>query len=142
MQNILKEKMWAYIVHHNPDLMISLQNDFSVTQYLEEKVNGVLPLVEKLQAEGRPLYAIEELCLEEMTKQLKPSKFLYIRSVLEEEFEDHYYRLKENGTLTSEIIDVINACKDCFESFEFSVETENNRHLRYAIIEQIHNHIH
>ncbi len=137
----LKEKLWAYIVHNNPDLMLSLQEDYSVTRYLDEKLNGILPMVDSLLAEGKPQYVIEELALNELIADLKPSKFLYIRSVLEEEFPDDFKRLSEDGVLTYEVVNLIAACKETFDTFNFSTETEDDRHLRYAIIAQVHDYL-
>jgi len=141
MQNILKEKLWAFIVHNNPDLMITLQEDYSVTRYLEEKVSSVMAMVTELMAEDKPEYIIKELCLNTMTADLKPSKFLYLRSVIEEEFPDDFARLQESGTLTYEVVNLITACTEIFEAFEFSEQNEDNRHLRYAIIAQVHDYL-
>ena len=134
MQSMLKEKLWAYIVHNNPELMVNLQEDFSVTKYLDEKVNGIMPAAERLLSENRPFYSIEEICLDTMTEDLKPSRYLYIRSVIEEEFNIDYEQLRENGVLTYEVINLIEACKGIFGDFGFSAENEEDRHLRYAII--------
>jgi hypothetical protein len=141
MEHVLKEKLWAYIVHNNPDLMISLQESHSVSQYLDEKVSAVLPMVEQFLGEGKPQYIIEELCLNTMTAELKPSRYQYIRSVVEEEFPQEYERMKENGTLTYEVVNLIEVCKDIFSDFDFNSENESNRHLRYAIIGQVHNYL-
>jgi len=141
MQSVLTEKLWAYIVHNNPDLMFSLQEDYSVTRYLEEKVNAVMPMVEQLLVEGKPPYIIEELCLNSMTVELQPSRYQYIRSVIEEEFNGDYERMKENGTLTYEVVNLIETCKGIFSDFDFNSETVTNRHLRYAIIGQVHDYL-
>ncbi|MBN9484589.1 MAG: hypothetical protein J0H46_14640 [Bacteroidetes bacterium] len=141
MQSVLTEKLWAYIVHNNPDLMISLQEDYSVTRYLEEKVNAVMPMVEQLLIEGKPPYIIEEVCLNAMTVELQPSRYQYIRSVIEEEFNGDYERMKENGTLTYEVVNLIETCKGIFSDFDFNSENETNRHLRYAIIGQVHDYL-
>ncbi|MCO5238934.1 MAG: DUF1896 family protein [Chitinophagaceae bacterium] len=141
MQSMLTEKLWAYIVHNNPDLMFSLQEDHSVTRYLEEKVSTVMPMVAQLIDEGKPPYIIEELCLNAMTEELKPSRYQYIRSVIEEEFNADYERMKENGTLTYEVVNLIEACKGIFNDFDFNSENESNRHLRYAIIGQVHDYL-
>jgi hypothetical protein len=141
MQSMLKEKLWAYIVHNNPELMVGLQEDFSVTQYLEEKVNGIMPMAEQLLSENTPLYSIEEICLNIMTEELKPSRYLYICSVIEEEFNLDYERLKENGVLTYEVINLIEACKGIFNDFGFSRENEEDRHLKYAIIGEVHQYL-
>ena len=141
MQSMLTEKLWAYIVHNNPDLMFSLQEDYSVSRYLEEKVSTVMPMVAQLTDEGKPPYIIEELCLNTMTEELKPSRYQYIRSVIEEEFNADYERMKESGTLTYEVVNLIEACKGIFSDFDFNSENEANRHLRYAIIGQVHDYL-
>ena len=61
MQEMLKEKLWTFIVHNNPDLMMNLQQDFSLTDYLEQKVFNIQPLISQLLAENKPGYIIEEL---------------------------------------------------------------------------------
>lgn len=136
MQHILREKLWAYVVAHNPELMLSLQEEFSVTAYLTEKVNNVMPLIETMRAEQTPQLIIEETCLEEMTAELKPSRFLYIREIMEEEFPIQFGALQESGTLTYEIVNLINECSALFEELGFRKNRENN-FLRYAVIAQV-----
>lgn len=136
MQHILREKLWAYVVAHNPELMLSLQEEFSVTAYLTEKVNNVMPLIETMRAEQTPQLIIEETCLEEMTTELKPSRFLYIREIMEEEFPIQFGALQESGTLTYEIVNLINECSALFEELGFRKNRENN-FLRYAVIAQV-----
>ena len=141
MQSMLMAKLWAYIVHNNPDLMLSLQEDYSVTRYLEEKVNAVLPMASQLLSEGKPNYLVEEICLNALTDDLKPSRYQYIRSVLEEDFPREFQEMKENGTLTYEVVNLIEACKGIFNDFDFNSENEENRHLRYAIIARMHDYL-
>lgn len=141
MHKILKEKLWAYIVHNNPDLMFNLQEDYSVTRYLDEKVNGIMPMAERLHGEHKPLYVIEELCIKEMTEELRPSRFLYLREVLEQEFPDDWQRLREDGLLTYEIINMMESCREIYESFNFSVQNEDDQLLRAAIIGQVHEYL-
>ena len=141
MQNVLMQKLWTYIVHNNPELMLSLQESCSVTRYLEEKVNAVMPMAAQLLDEARPQYVIEELCFNAMTEELKPSCYQYIRSVIEEEFNADYERMKESGTLTCEVVNLIEACKGIFNDFKFNSENEANRHLRYAIIGQVYDYL-
>ncbi len=133
MQEMLKEKLWAYIVQNNPDLMLNLQQDFSVTGYLEEKVNGIQPLASQLQAENKPGYIIEELCMAELTKDLRPSRFNYIYNVLEDEFEHDFLRIKQTDLLTYEIVNLISESETVFETLGFTQVSEQDRMLRYAI---------
>ena len=134
MQEMLKEKLWTYIVHNNPDLMLNLQQDFSLTDYLEQKVFNIQPLVSHLLAENKPGYIIEELCMAELTIDLRSSKFNYIRGVLEEEFELDFLRIKDSGLLTYEIVNLISESETVFETWGFTEDNEQNRMLRYAII--------
>ena len=107
MKEMLKEKLWTYIVHNNVDLMLNLQQDFSVPCYVEQKVFNAQPLISQLLAENKPGYIIEELCMSELIIDHRLSKFNYIRSVLEDEFEQDFLRIKESGLLTYEIINLI-----------------------------------
>ena len=133
MQELLKEKLWTFIVHNNPDLILNLQQDFSLTDYLEQKVFNIQPLISQLLAANKPGYIIEELCLAELTKDLRPSKFNYIRGVLEEEFELDFLRIKESGLLTYEIMNLISESETVFETLGFTQDNEQDRMLRYAI---------
>jgi len=137
MQEILKEKLWTYIGRNNADLMLNLQQDFSVTSYLEEMVNGIQSLASQLLVENKPGYIIEELCMEEMINDLRPSKFNYIRSVLEDEFEQDFLRIKESGLLTYEIANMISESETVFETLGFTEVNEQDRILRYAIVGMI-----
>jgi len=133
MKEMLKEKLWTYIVHNNPDLMLNLQQDFSVTHYLEEKINGIQPLTSQLLAENKPRYIIEELCMTELTKDLRPYKFNYICNILEEEFEQDFLRIKESGLLIYEIVNLISESETVYETLGFTEINEQDQMLRYAI---------
>ncbi len=134
MQEVLIAKLHQYITDNNPDLLITLQQEGSVSGYLREKVAAIDLLVNELLASGTPAYIIEERCMDELTKELRPSKYNYLISILEEEFEADYYRLKESGLLTYEIINLLESCSPVFETSSFTEENENDRHFRYAII--------
>ncbi len=133
MQDILINKLYEYIRENNPDVLIPLEEDGSVIQYLKNKVNAIEGLFKQLQKEHKPAYIIEEVCMEALTKDLKPSKFNYICAILEEDFEGAYQQLQESGTLKFEVINMITYCKPVFESLGFTEETENDRQVRYAV---------
>lgn len=137
MENILKEKLWSYIIHNNPDLMFALQQEYSVTDYLNEKVNTVKSIMEDMLSEGTPQYIIEEICLNVLTEDLKPSRFLYVRSLLEQEFEDIYATFSGSGILQYEVINLMESCKVIFETIGFTNENEEDPILRNALIGQI-----
>lgn len=133
MQAVLIEKLHGYIIHNNLDLLLSLQQEGKVSSYLQEKVATADELLSQLQSANTPPYIIEEQCLEFLTKDLRPSKFSYLLSVLEEDFEKEYQAFKESGILTYEVINLIEACAPVFETLGFASDNENDRHLRYAI---------
>lgn len=134
MQNRLKEKLWAFIAHNHPDLMMSLQQENGITHFLEEKVNGIQPLISKLEEKESPGYLIEKLCMEELTKDLEPSRFNFIRGILEDEFELDFLRMKQTGLLPCEVANLMNESETIFETLGFNVYTELDRKLRNAIV--------
>ena len=137
MEKILKEKLWDYIIHNNPDLMFILQEKYGVADYLNEKVNGVLALVDELLSDSIPEEIIEEICLNVLTEDLKPSRFIYLRSLLSDEFKEVCNQFSEAGSLTSEVINLLGTCKQIFEIIGFTKDRENDRGLRTALINHI-----
>jgi len=134
MKEILINKLHGYLVENHLDLLISLEEDHRLTPYLNNKVTSVQELWEDLQADNRPSYVIEALCMEELTRDLRPSRFNYVKELLEEEFEADYLRLKDSGILTYEVINLIGACEPIFEVFGFSEDNEDTRELKYAVM--------
>ena len=133
METLLIEKLRSYIIENNLDLLLQLQENFGLTKYLEDKVAGIAPQLEIWISEGKPQYVIEELSLQELTRELRPSKFNYIKEVLETEFLQTYKRFNEMGVLTYEIINIIQSCKSVFDELGFTEDTEDQKTLRYAI---------
>lgn len=133
MQEILIVKLHQYILENNLDLLISLQEKNNLDSYLKEKVSSIDTLLNQLIAEDVAAYVIEERCIDALTEDLRPSKYNYLTSILEEEFESNYSRLKRNGTLPYEVINLIELCNPLFETIGFTEGNEDDRHLRYAI---------
>lgn len=134
MQQILIAKLHEYITQNNLDLLIALQQESRVSNYLKDKVDAAGPLVDELLAENTPAFIIEERCMDYLTKDLRPSKLNYLLTILDEEFENDYIRLERDGLLTYEVINVIEVCKHVFEALGFTEENEDNQKLRNAII--------
>jgi hypothetical protein len=131
MQEILTKKLHDYIRENNPDLLIQLEEDSTVTEYLCNKVNSVSPVI--IEYTGQPDYMIEEACMNALTQDLCPSKFNYIRNILEEEFENSYQQFVASGTLQYEVINIIHHCKKVFDTIAFTEDSEDSRELRYII---------
>ena len=133
MQENLINKLHEYITQNNPDVLLALQEKNSVTSYLVNKIRTIKDLIAQLQEAKKPEYIIEEVCMEELTKDLRPSKYNYIVNILEEDFAKPYNNLQQSGRLVYEVVNIIGYCDPVFESLKFSEEYEDNRQLRYAI---------
>ena len=133
MQEILVNKLHQYIRENNPDMLLQLEEDGKVTEYLTDKVRTVDALINQLD-KGQPAYIIEDACMDVLTQDLRPSKYNYISNLLEEEFEPIYQQLKESGVLQFEIINLINDCHQVFDDLKFSEANEDNKFLRYAML--------
>ncbi|WP_333887393.1 hypothetical protein [Sphingobacterium siyangense] len=141
MYKNLKEKLWAFITQNNPDLMFTLQEGYSVTTYLEDKIQKVMPMVMDLISESKPGHVIEELALLKMTKELRPSRFNYIKDVVTRDFPVEFNKFREAGVLTYECINMIEACNDIFETFGFSEDKPEDNRLRHAVIARVHDYL-
>ena len=123
-----------YLKENHPDVLLSLQQDGSVVSYVNQKMASIRGLLRQLHEEQKPDYIIEEICLDALTSDLGPSKYHYIREVLEEEFEARYQQLLRTGLLPFETINLIDFCHPLFEAFGFSEQKEQDKNLRYTII--------
>ncbi len=132
MQAILIDKLHWYLKENNPDLLLQLEEDSTVTEYLSNKISTVDALLNQLGKE-QPAYIIEEACMDILTQDLRPSKFNYICTILEEIFDASYQQLVESGMLQFEVINLINHCQPVFDTIGFTEENEGNRELQYNI---------
>ena len=128
------QKLHTYLVENNPDILVHLQSAQRVTSYLQVKVASVMPIAEALLGADNEPYAIEERCMEEMTADLRPSRYHLLATLLAEEFEEQYTLLREAGTLTLEIINIMPLCDQVLQSIPLAEENEDNRFLQYALI--------
>lgn len=130
MQEILLQKLQHYISQNNPDLLFELEQERKLTTYLTEKVNTVKALIAQ-RGKDQPDYIIEETCMDILTQDLKPSKYNYIRGILEEEFEKEFQLLCKTPLLQTEIINMIGYCKKVFDEIGFTQANEDDTFLRY-----------
>jgi hypothetical protein len=105
---------------------------------LHENVVFIEGLIDQLVADNKPATVIEERCMEEMTRQLKPSRYNYLKAILEDEFPGEFGRFHHTGILQTEIINLISVCDPVFHELNFSEENENDRYLRYAVVGAVH----
>lgn len=141
MQEQLIRKFHEYIRENNPDVLVTLQDEGRVTDYLLESLGSVNALVNKMLADGKAPSMIEEVCMKEMTAPLRPSRYNYLKELLEEEFPQHFEKFYLNGVLTIELINMVSACDDVFDELIFSEKTEDDRLIRYAITGVVHEYL-
>lgn len=115
-------------------MLLVLPSGGGITAYLEQQVEALDNLPEILLAEGKPVHIIEETCMEVLTKNLGPSRFNYLSSLLKEEFEWIFYDWQESGILTYEVLNLLDVCAPLFKHFGFREETGDDRLLRYAVV--------
>ena len=133
MQDLLINRLHEYLRQNNPDILFELEEKNAVTLFLTDRVNGLCDLLMQLEEENKPAYIIEEICMEELTREFRPSKYNYIIKILEEDFEWAHQLLQKAGTLVYEVANIIGYCQPVFESSQFSEENEDNRQLRYTV---------
>ncbi|HMO60721.1 MAG: hypothetical protein QM725_07205 [Lacibacter sp.] len=133
MLDELRNKLLEYIRDNNPDVLFQLEQEAGLTQYLNQKLNDVADLIERMKKERQPGYLIETICLDQMTNELRPSKYNYICNILSEEFEKEFSQMVNAGLLQYEVINIVTYCLPIFEDLRFSEETADNRFTRYAI---------
>lgn len=133
MKDILIIKFIEYLRENNPDVYSSLNKDGSLVEYANEKLLSIETLLLKLQEEKRPSYIIEELCMSALTGDLRPSRYSYIKELIEEEFLIEYHQLLGLGILRYEIFNILKVCNPLFEAFGFNEGNEEDKLLRYTI---------
>ncbi len=105
MKEILFQKLHQYLRENNPDILLPLEEERKVTAYLQDKISTVESLLKELV--GQPDYIIEQTSMEFLTKDLRPSKFNYLKNILAAEFEDNYKELLESGTMVFEGVNLV-----------------------------------
>lgn len=141
MNKLLINKLVEYIRANNPDVLLLLQENGQLSAYLHNKISSIQETINVLQKEGKPSYIIEEDCLKVLTSDLRPSKYNYLKNILENEFGLTCERLLESGVLTYEVINLIDYCKPVFDRFDFSEVNEENPYLRYAIVGEVNEYL-
>jgi hypothetical protein len=140
MQEILIKKLLLYIQENNPDLLMQLEEESGVTDYLLNRVRMVDCLLQD-EEEAQPAYILETACMDILTQDLKPSRYQYICKVLMEDFEDYHKRLQATGLKKFEAINLVESCRKVFDDYGFNEENQDNRMLRYLIIGSISEYI-
>lgn len=134
MQELLIRKLHDYIRDNNLDVYVRLQLEGGVTSYLQNKVNSVDALFNKLLEEEKSPRDIEEVCMHQLTEDLRPSAYNFLSEILLEEFETVREQWQKSGVLEFETINLIEACSNVFAQLGFNEESIENKQLRFAVI--------
>ncbi len=133
MKEIIMGKLLEYIRDNNPDILFALEAEDKLRLWLYSKADSVQSLWQQMEREKQPAYSIEEACLNELTKELRPSRYNYTINILEQEFKQEYKLLQQSGLLQHEAVNMISYCDSVFNDLQFSEENEDNRFIRYAV---------
>ena len=141
IQQHLTEKLWAQIIVNNPALMLQLQQENAVANYLQNMVDTVKDYLEQLTDEGKPQYIIEELCLQELTADMRPYRFNYLLNVLEEEFSYFNKQWSQSGVLTYETVNLQKVCDPIFDELGLTEEIAEDSQIYHAITASIESYL-
>jgi hypothetical protein len=137
MLEALIHKLHTYLIENNPDLLLDLQEENRLTAYLQDKVKSVEQTLWQLQDSEAPQYIMEEILMDMLTEDLKPSRFNYVCSILQEVLPDKFEQLQEGGTLTYEGVNLVAECRSIFDSSGFSAATEASPVLHQVVADII-----
>jgi len=138
MEQLLIREIYGVMQQQYPDWLISLQEEKRVREFIEEKAELVgITIGNLLEEDHRPLYLVREICHWEIEDMLGPSRFCYIRELLSEQFEAAYYRLLDEGTLTTETLNLLSVCEPLFDGFACEILSEADKFREYEIIAEV-----
>lgn len=118
-----------YIAENNPDLIVRIEGNESMKRYISDKVSTAMVLAKRLKEQGSSEDEILDTCLESMVTDLKPSKFRFVKDLIERKFKKKDDQLTEAGVLTYEIINIIENHDHLFEKHGFNDREGDNIQL-------------
>jgi hypothetical protein len=133
MRDILIKSLHTFLSDNYPELLVPLQADCAVTQYLNECVDGLGDLPAVLMKDGQPPEIVREICLDTIVKRFGPSKFNYVCSILQEDYEKEYYEWLDFGILKYEVFNILQECAPVFEHLGFKDDSDEEKVIRYAV---------
>lgn len=141
MEETLYNRLSDFITENNPEMIVNAGRSFSLSQFVNDRIESVSQVLKELTAAGKAEEVILETCMKEMTKDLVPSRANYIRAILKDEFPHDHDRFSETGVLTYEVVNLLEVCAEVFENYEFNEKNQGSRFLRYAVIAVIQDYL-
>jgi hypothetical protein len=133
MREKLAGALRAHVRAHHPDLLLRLEEEKGLREYMEDSLDAVEILAGELLAGDRAPCLIEECCLDQLHAQLGPSKFELIRQLAEEQFPQQYRAFQRVGILVHELANLVEICQPLFEIIGLSPDGEDDGYLREAL---------
>jgi len=134
MEEVLMSRFQEYVVRHNPELVLKSRDSFPASRMIRERVESVLPTLKFLQDQGRDEADIISICMEILTRDLRPSKADYIRELIRTEFPVEHAALIERGLLTEAAVELMGRCSEHFVVSGFGEHNDGGMFLVHAII--------
>lgn len=128
MTDKLQGLLLGYIKANNPELLFQLEQDDALHQWVMEKIQEV----ELVLNNAKPTNLSETAFMKMFRADLQPSRFRFVRDLLEAEFTDAHDRMLEAGTLQYELVNIVCACHDLFDDMPLMHDMENPQ-LDHAI---------
>lgn len=123
-----------YLNNHHPDLLPEWRLVGALHGTIEQQLDQVKPLLEKLSTAELHTDDILEQCLNQLIAELPVSRFDYITELLSNEFEQQHEQLLSSGLLHYECMNLLQHCKPVFDKLNFSLTNEDDPFVRYAVI--------
>lgn len=103
MRGRLGYRLHEHLQENFPDMLLQLERENRVANFLAEQVESAGPLLDELMRQGVAGYIAEEQCMAAVVAALGFSKGNYLRSVLDEEFPEEYLGLLDSGVFFFEL---------------------------------------
>ncbi|MFX1707237.1 hypothetical protein PV783_24930 [Chitinophaga sp. CC14] len=141
MKAEIRASLLGFLQENYPEIILLFSERGTLTQYLDDRMNFVEPLIDELIQQGDQLQEIIDLSIAELTSSFGPSKFNYLKQVMAEEFPQEYQQFEQVGVLRSELTNMIVACSNAFDAFEFSEENLDDHFMRHMVIAEMQDYL-
>ncbi|WP_367916370.1 hypothetical protein [Leadbetterella sp. DM7] len=139
MKEVLKKMLWVQLNHSYPELLLQLHQSGRLTAYLDERTEEIM---EQLALENTQVnYAAVVESVKASTARLGRSAYRYVYLTLKEDFPREFEEMCTSGLLAYHVMNMLGACQEVMNTLAFGKENEDERAIRYAVIERVHNYL-
>lgn len=114
----LQRTLRRLLVELDLERYVNLEKVGEVDNYLQQFING------------------DPFPTDQLTAAIYPSRFSYLKDLLEQEFFTEFLTFINTGILNYELLNLCEICLPVFMQFDFPIQ-EDDRFMRYAIIGQV-----